>query len=67
MLQSPFKNEVSYGFSNNNVERVYYGILGYKIRLDRDWHLEPSVLIRHLENGVPEYNLSTRVFYAEQI
>ena len=52
MLQSPFKNEVSYGFSNNNVERVYYGILGYKIRLDRDW-LEPSVLIRHLENGVP--------------
>ena len=67
MLQSSFNNEVSYGFSNNNVERVYYGILGYKIRLDRDWHLEPSVLIRHLENGEPEYNFSTRVFYTEQI
>ena len=67
MLQSSFNKEVGDGLSTNIEERLYYGMAGYKIKLDRDWYLEPSVLIRHRENGNAEYNFSTRVFYMDQI
>jgi len=66
-LQSSFNKEVGDGLSTNMEERLYYGMVGYKIKLDRDWYLEPSVLIRHRENGNAEYNFSTRVFYMDQI
>lgn len=67
MIQSSFNKEASYGFSRNLQERVYYGMAGYKIRIDRDWYIEPSMLFRHLDNGKPEYNFSTRLFYSDQI
>ena len=67
MLQSSFNKEVGDGFSQNIEERVYYGMAGYKIQLDRDWHVEPSVFLRNLDNGKAEYNFSTRVFYSDQI
>lgn len=67
MLQSSFNKEVGDGFSKNIEERVYYGMAGYKIKIDRDWHVEPSLLIRNLDNRDPEYNFSTRVFYSDQI
>ena len=66
MLQSSFNKEVGDGFSKNIEERVYYGMAAYMFRIDRDWHLEPSVLIRTLENAKSEYNLSARVFYMDQ-
>ena len=67
MLQSSFNKEAGEGFSTNMEERLYYGMAGYKIRLDRDWSLEPSVLIRHRDGANPEYNFTTRVFYMDQI
>ena len=36
MLQTPFNNEVGDGFSKNTGERIYYGLLGYKLKIDRD-------------------------------
>lgn len=67
MLQTPFNNEAGYGFSSNVGERIYYGIAGYKIKIDRDWYVEPSVLLRNRDNGDAEYNFSTRVLYMDQI
>jgi len=67
MLQSSFNNESGSGFSRNIEERIYYGLAGYKIRIDRDWYVEPSILIRNRDNGNAEYNFSTRVFYMDQI
>lgn len=67
MLQTPFNIEEGDGFSKNIGERIYYGLLGYKFKIDRDWYLEPSVLIRNRDNGKSEYNFNTRVFYADQI
>ena len=67
MLQSSFNDQAGYDFSRNVEERVYYGILGYRFQLDRDWAIEPSVFLRHLENSYQEYNLSTRVLYSDQI
>mgnify|MGYP003956317845 CR=1 FL=1 len=67
MLQSSFNQEKGPGFSTNMEERVYYGMAAYKIQLDRDWFVEPSVLIRHRDNGKAEYNFSARVFYTDQI
>ena len=67
MLQTPFNNEAGDGFSKNVGERIYYGIAGYKIKIDRDWYVEPSVLLRNRDNGNAEYNFSTRVLYMDQI
>ena len=67
MLESSFNTPVGDGFSNNNEERVYYGMAAYMFRIDRDWHVEPSVLIRNFENANTEYNFSTRVFYMDQV
>ena len=67
MIESSFNKEAGYGFSNNIEERIYYGLAGYKIRIDRDWHIEPSILLRNLDDRDLEYNLSTRVFYSDQI
>lgn len=67
MIESSFNKEVGNGFSRNIEERIYYGLAGYKIRIDRDWHIEPSILLRNLDDGDPEYNFSTRVFYSDQI
>ena len=62
MLQTSFNNLFGDGFSKNIGERIYYGLLGYKFKIDRDWYLEPSLLIRNRDNGKSEYNFSTRVF-----
>ena len=67
MIESSFNKEAGYGFSNNIEERIYYGLAGYKIRIDRDWHIEPSILLRNFDDRELEYNLSTRVFYSDQI
>ncbi len=67
MIQTPFNKESGYGFGKNIGERIYYGLLGYKIKIDRDWYVEPSLLIRNRDNGNPEYNFSTRVFYMDQV
>jgi type IX secretion system PorP/SprF family membrane protein len=67
MIESSFNKEAGYGFSNNIEERIYYGLAGYKIRIDRDWHIEPSILLRNLDDRDLEYNFSTRVFYSDQI
>jgi type IX secretion system PorP/SprF family membrane protein len=67
MLQSSFNKEAGDGFGKNIEERIYYGMAGYKFRIDRDWHIEPSVLLRHRDNGNHEYNFSTRIFYMDQI
>ena len=67
MIESSFNKEVGNGFSRNIEERIYYGLAGYRIRIDRDWHIEPSILLRNLDDGDPEYNFSTRVFYSDQI
>ena len=67
MLQSSFNKEAGDGFGRNVEERIYYGMAGYKFKIDRDWYVEPSFLLRHRENGNKEYNFSTRVFYMDQI
>ena len=67
MLQSSFNKEAGDGFGKNIEERIYYGMAGYKFKIDRDWYIEPSVLLRHRDKGNPEYNFSTRVFYMDQI
>ena len=67
MIESSFNKEAGYGFSNNIEERIYYGLAGYKIRIDRDWYIEPSILLRNFDDRELEYNLSTRVFYSDQI
>ena len=67
MLQSSFNKEAGAGFSSNIEERIYYGMAAYKIRVNRDWYVEPSMLLRHRENGTPEVNFTTRIFYVDQI
>tara|TARA_Y100001968_G_scaffold330318_1_gene381875 strand:+ start:1065 stop:1964 length:900 start_codon:yes stop_codon:yes gene_type:complete len=67
MVQSSFNKEAGDGFGRNIEERIYYGMAGYKFKIDRDWYVEPSFLLRHRENGNHEYNFSTRVFYMDQI
>lgn len=67
MIQSSFNKEAGDGFGRNIEERIYYGMAGYKFKIDRDWHVEPSFLLRHRENENHEYNFSTRVFYMNQI
>ena len=64
MIQSSFKKEAGDGHSQNIEERIYYGIAGYKWRLNRDWYLEPSVLFRNTDHGDIEYNFSTQVAYS---
>ena len=67
MLESSFNMESGEGFSRNQQEKVYYGMAGYMIRVNKDVYLEPSVLIRNLKNQHTEYNLSCRVLYSDQI
>ena len=67
MIQSSFNQEVGDGFGKNIEERIYYGMAGYKFKIDRDWYVEPSILLRHRDNGNNEYNFSTRIFYMDQI
>ena len=67
LLQSSFNKEAGDGFGKNIEERVYYGMAGYKFKIDRDWYIEPSVLLRKRDKGSSEYNFSTRIFYMDQI
>ncbi|MBE50398.1 MAG: hypothetical protein CMP51_01765 [Flavobacteriales bacterium] len=67
LLQSSFNEEAGYGFSKNFEERIYYGIIGYQFHIDRDWIIEPSSLIRNLDNSYREYNFTTRVIYSDQM
>ena len=67
LLQTDFNSTYGYGFSRNLEEATHYGQAGYKIQLDRDWFVEPSILIRNRDNGKAEYNFSGRVFYSDQI
>lgn len=65
LLQSSFNVPVNQNFPNLEL-RNYYGMGAYKFDIvNNDWQLEPSFLVRKMENQPSVLNLSARVFYFE--
>ncbi len=65
LLQSSFKTPVNTSFPNLEL-RNYYGMGAYRFEIiNNDWQLEPSFLVRKMENRPTVLDFSTRIFYFE--
>ena len=65
LLQSAFKTPVNEDFPNLEL-RNYYGMGAYRFEIiNNDWQLEPSFLVRKMENRPVVLDFSTRLFYFE--
>ena len=65
LLQSSFKTPVNKSFPNLKL-RNYYGMGAYRFEIiNNDWQLEPSFLVRKMENRPTVLDFSTRIFYFE--
>ena len=53
--------------ANFKTYRHYWVLGGYKFDLNREFQLEPSLLLKTTENWNPQGDFSLRVFYREQV
>ncbi len=50
---------------NSKMIRHYYGLAGFNYRIDREWAIEPSLLIKTNEYLRSQFDLSVRGFYKQ--
>jgi len=55
-----FENEYAEKF---RIRRHYYGMAGYVYRLNREYEIEPSILIKSTEQFNMQFDINCRVFY----
>lgn len=65
ILQSSFITPVSGSPYGNLGFRNYYGIGAYRFRIDSDWKVEPSFLIRKVQFQSNTIDLTARLLYLE--
>ena len=64
LLESSFNDDAGKGFNTNEEVKYYYGIAGYRFHVvNKDWELEPSILLRKRKNNDDIYDISGRIFY----
>ncbi|MEE2954095.1 MAG: PorP/SprF family type IX secretion system membrane protein [Bacteroidota bacterium] len=64
LLESSFLDESGDKLYGNNKYKHYYLMGAYKFQIiDKDWHIEPSLLVRKLESHKEQYHITTRVIY----
>ena len=64
LLESSFLKELGDGLQGNNRYKHYYFTGAYKFQIiDKDWHIEPSFLIRKLQDLKEQYTITTRIIY----
>lgn len=66
LLESSFNDAEGTSFTNNNEYKHYYGTAGYRFQvIDKDWQIEPSILIRKVGKLSPLYDITGRIIYLE--
>ena len=64
LLESSFNKEEVTGYSTNREFKHYYGIAGYRFSIiDNNWGLEPSILLRKINERDDIYDISSRIIY----
>ena len=64
LLESSFLKELGDGIQGNNRYKHYYFTGAYKFQIiDKDWHIDPSFLIRKLQDLKDQYTITTRIIY----
>ena len=64
LLKTSFKDPVAGSPYDNKQVRNYFGLASYKFNIiNKDWHLEPSILMRKTESFSSVYDLSSRIIY----
>ena len=64
LLESSFLKELGDELQGNNRYKHYYFTGAYKFQIiDKDWHVEPSFLIRKLQGLKEQYTITTRIIY----
>ena len=53
--------------SQNELVRHYYGMAGYKIRVNREFMVEPSTLIKYVKNTPLQWEGTARVFWKNKL